>query len=246
MTEAATTRGRFQMAGARANILDGVVVEVIDQQVCAIEDAIERVPDFAFDLAKTLIESVCKTILEDIGRPADPDWDAPKIMRETTTFLSMLPPGHPNASKARESITKTLNGLHTAVQGLCELRNDYGLASHGRDGFSARLELRQATLAAQAADTIVAFLYRTHRDALSRAPGARVYYEDHADFNEGFDRDNELIRLGDLELLPSRVLFHTDREAYKAALSDYIAERSGIPDRDAAANLSDGAPKGAS
>ena len=54
------------------------------------------------------------------------------------------------------------------------------------------------------------FLYRIHRDALMQSPGARVYYEDHADFNEAFDGDNELIRLGDVELLPSRVLFHGD------------------------------------
>lgn len=215
------------MVGARANILDGPSIEMIAQQVQAIEDAIDKVPDFAFDLAKTLIETVCKTILEDLGRPADPKWDAPKIMRETTTFLSMLPPDHSNAAKARESLTKALNGLHTTVQGLCELRNDYGLSSHGRDGFSARLDLRQATLAAQAADTIVSFLYRVHRDALVRTPGARVYYEDHADFNESFDRDNDTIRLGELELLPSRVLFHTDREAYKVALDDYLAEQEG-------------------
>lgn len=245
MAEAPTTRARFQMVGARTNILGGPVVEVIQQQVSAIEDAIERVPDFAFDLAKTLVESVCKTILEDIGRPADPNWDAPRIMRETTTFLAMLPPGHPNAAKARDSISKTLNGLHTAVQGLCELRNDYGLASHGRDGFSARLGLQQATLAAQAADTIVSFLYGIHRDALRQAPSARVYYEDHADFNESMDRDNEVIRLGNLELLPSRVLFHTDREAYKAALNDYIAERTGSNDSDDTADASNGVEKAA-
>lgn len=227
MAEPSVAQVRFQMVGARANILDGPIVEIIDQQVRALENAIEQVPDFAFDLAKTLIESVCKTILEDIGRPADPNWDAPKIMRETTTWLSMLPSGHPNPAKARESLTKTLNGLHTTVQGLCELRNDYGLASHGRDGFSARLDIRQATLAAQAADTIVSFLYRIHRDALTRSPGARVRYEDHADFNEDFDRDNETILLGEVELLPSRVLFHTDPEAYKAALNDYLAARSG-------------------
>jgi len=227
MAEPAAIQTRFQMVGARANILDGPIVEIIDQQVRAIEDAIERVPDFAFDLAKTLVESVCKTILEDIGHPANPNWDAPKIMRETTTFLSMFPPGNPDAAKIQETIKKTINGLHTTVQGLCELRNDYGLASHGRDGFSARLGLRHATLAAQAADTIVSFLYRIHRDSLMQTPGARVYYEDHADFNEAFDRDNDTIRLGELELLPSRVLFHTDREAYKAALNDYIAERDG-------------------
>ena len=223
MSDPAKTR--FQMVGARAAILSGPVPEAIEQAIEAIESAIERVPDFAFDLAKALIESICKTILEDIGRPANPKWDTPKIMRETTTYLSMLPRNHPNGAKARDSVTKMINGLHTAVQGLCELRNDYGIASHGRDGFSARLDLRQATLAAQAADTIVSFLYRIHRDALTQTPGSRVYYEDHDDFNEGFDRDNELVRIGDLELLPSRVLYHTDREAYKAALNDFITDR---------------------
>ena len=215
------------MVGARANILDGSIIEIIDQQVRAIEDAIDRVPDFAFDLAKTLVESVCKTILEDLGRPADPKWDAPRIMKETTTFLSMLPPGHPNAVKTRDAITKTLNGLHTALHGLCALRNDYGLSSPGRDGFSARLDIRQATLAAQAADTIVAFLYRTHRDALRQTPGVRVRYEDYANFNEAFDLENETIRLGNLEFLPSQVLFHVDREAYRAALYEHRAERVG-------------------
>ncbi len=212
------------MVGARANILDGPIFEVIAQQVAAIEDAIERVPDFAFDLAKTLVESVCKTILEDLGHPAEPSWDAPKIMKQTTTYLAVLPPGHPNAAKARDSITKTLNGLHTTLRGLCELRNDYGLSSHGRDTFSARLDLRHATLAAQAADTIVSFLYRIHRDALMQTPGTRVYYEDHDGFNEAFDLENETIRLGNLELLPSRVLFHVDREAYRASLNEYLAE----------------------
>ena len=75
-------------------------------------------------------------------------------------------------------------------QGLCELRNNYGMASHGRDAFSARLDIRQATLAAHAADTIVSFLYRIHRDALMQTAGARVYYEDHADFNEAFDLEH--------------------------------------------------------
>ena len=32
----------------------------------------------------------------------------------------------------------------------------------------------------------MAFLYRIHHDALMQAPGARVYYEDHKDFNEAF------------------------------------------------------------
>lgn len=227
MADSSTTRARFQMVGARAAVLDGPISEAIEQQIHAIENALESVPDFAFDLSKTLVESVCKTVLADIGEPAELNWDAPRLLKETTNRLAMLPRDHPEPAKARGSVEKTIRGLLQTIQGLCELRNNYGMASHGRDGFSARLDLRQATLAAQAADTIVSFLYRIHRDALVQTPGARVYYEDHADFNAAFDRDNDLIRLGELELLPSRVLFHGDREAYKAALNEYIAEQGG-------------------
>ena len=51
------------MVRVRAALLGGPASESIDQQVQALEDALERVPDFAFDLAKTLIETVCKTLL---------------------------------------------------------------------------------------------------------------------------------------------------------------------------------------
>ena len=225
MVESSTSR--FQMAGSRSAILDGPVAEVIEQQIDAIENAMEKVPDFAFDLSKTLIESVCKTVLADIGQSADPNWDALRLLKETTNRLNLLPRNHPNSAKARDSVEKALRGMLQTVQGLCEFRNSYGMASHGRDAFSARLDLRQATLAAQAADTIVSFLYRIHRDALNQNPGARIYYEDHADFNEAFDNDNETIRVSDLGLRPSEVLFKGDPGAYKAALNDHIAERVG-------------------
>ena len=215
------------MAGARSAILDGPIAEFIEQQIDAIENAVESVPDFAFDLSKTLIESVCKTVLADIGQSANPNWDAPKLLKETTNRLNLLPRNHPDPAKARDSVEKTLRGMLQTIQGLCEFRNNYGMASHGRDAFSARLDIRHATLAAHAADTIVSFLYRIHRDALMQTPGARVYYEDHADFNEAFDLENETIRLGNLEFLPSQVLFHVDREAYKAALYEHLAERVG-------------------
>ena len=217
----------FQMAGARSAILDSPIAEFIEQQIDAIENALESVPDFAFDLSKTLIESVCKTVLADIGQSVNPNWDAPRLLKETTNRLNLLPRNHPDPAKARDSVEKTLRGMLQTIQGLCELRNNYGMASHGRDAFSARLDIRQATLAAQAADTIVSFLYRTHRDALRQTPGVRVRYEDHANFNEAFDLENETIRLGNLEFLPSQVLFHVDLEAYRAALYEHLAERVG-------------------
>ena len=220
------------MVGARSAILDGSIAEPIERHIHAIENALDSVPDFAFDLSKALVESVCKTMLADISQPADPNWDAPKLLKETTKRLNLLPHNHPDQAKASDSVEKTVRGMLQTIQGLCELRNSYGMAPHGRDAFSARLDLRQATLAAQAADTIVSFLYRIHRDARRRTPGVRVHYEDQLDFNDAFDRDNELIRLGELELLPSQVLFNCDLAAYKTALNDFIAERDGARDRE--------------
>ena len=227
MGEPTTAHARFQMVGARAAVLDGPIAEAIEQQIQAIENALSSVPDFVFDLSKALVESVCKTVLTDIGQPADPNWDAPRLLKETTNRLALLPRNHPDPAKARDSVAKTIRGLLQTIQGLCELRNSHGMASHGRDGFSARLDLRQATLAAQAADTIVSFLYRIHRDALMQSPGARVYYEDHAEFNDAFDRDNETIRVSELGLRPSEVLFKGDPGAYRAALIEHLAEQSG-------------------
>ena len=225
MADFSASQARFQMIGTRAAMRGGPIAEAIDQQIHAIENALESVPDFAFDLSKTLVESVCKTVLADIGPLAEPNWDAPKLLKTTTNRLALLPRGHSNPAKARDSVEKTILGLVQTIQGLCEFRNYYGMASHGRDAFSARLDIRHATLAAHAADTIVSFLYRIHHDVLMQTPGARIYYEDHADFNEAFDLDNETIRLGNLEFLPSQVLFHVDREAYRAAVYEHRAER---------------------
>ena len=241
MTEPSTVRAPFRMVGARTAVLGGPNVEAIEQQIHTIESTLESVPDFVFDLSKALVESVCKTVLADIGQPADPNWNVQKLLKETTNSMALLPRNHPAPAKGRESVKRTIQGLLQTIQGLCELRNNYGMASHGRDDSSPRLGLRQATLAAQAADTIVSFLYRIHRDALVQRPGARIYFEDHSDFNEAFDYDNETIRVSDLGLRPSEVLFKGDPEAYKAALNDHIAEQNGFDgDNNPIAPVNDG------
>jgi hypothetical protein len=217
-----STSLKFQMHACRATVLP--VANVFEPQIQAIEDSIQRVPDFAFDLSKTLVESVCRTVLADLGLHSDPNWDCPKLLRETTNRLTLLPRGLPNAGPARESIERTIRGLLQTIQGLCELRNSYGMASHGRDAAAARLETRQATLAAQAADTIASFLYRTHRDALAEAPADRVYYEDHPDFNQWLDEEIDPIMIGRETLSPSKVLYHTAITGYKVALTDFLTE----------------------
>lgn len=55
MTEPSTTQVRFQMVGSRAAVLDGPNSAAVEQQIRAIKNVIASVPDFAFDLSRTLV-----------------------------------------------------------------------------------------------------------------------------------------------------------------------------------------------
>ena len=95
-------------------------------------------------------------------------------------------------AEARKSLAQTLNGLHTALQGVCELRNAYGFASHGSDAPRPVMEGVQALLAAQAADAIVGFLHRVHRQERVTISSIRLAYEDNDGFNTYLDDANEV------------------------------------------------------
>ncbi len=101
----------FVMQGAREAMVSGL--GHIEKQVYAIESAVADNPGLAFDLAKTLIESVCRTVLSDRTIPFDPGDDLPKLYKSATTNLPFLPPSASGEVEARKSLAQILNGLHT-------------------------------------------------------------------------------------------------------------------------------------
>jgi len=229
----------FVMHGARAAIGGGL--SHIEEQVKGIERAVMENPGLAFDLAKTIVESTCRTILSDRRIAFGHDDDLPRLFKTVTTNLPILPVAASGEPEARKSLAQTLNGLHTALQGVCELRNAYGFASHGADGPRPLMESVQALLAAQAADAIVGFLHRVHRQERSSLPSARLEYDDNEDFNAHVDEANEQVKIFDLAYRPSEVLFAVDKEAYRDLLSDYEpSDADGVEER--AQEASGGAP----
>lgn len=209
----------FVMYAAREAMVSGL--GHIEEQIKSIELAVVENPGLAFDLAKTLIESVCKTILTEREIPfADTD-DLPRLFRTTTTNLPFLPAAASADTEARRSLSRTLGGLSSAVQGICELRNACGFASHGSGRRRTVMEGMQALLAAQAADAIVGFLHRAHRQERAALPAARLEYTDHPEFNAYVDDSNEPVRIFHLRYAPSEVLFHTDLDAYRDLLASY-------------------------
>lgn len=221
----------FNMHGARAAIAAGLAH--IEEHVKGIERAVVENPGLAFDLARTLIESACRTILNERGVAFNPDDDLPRLFRTATQQIPFLPTAASGEAEARESLVRTLSGLSTAVQGVCELRNACGFASHGSGSPRPAMEGVQALLAASAADAIIGFLHRMHCQDRVPLPSPVTEYEGNAEFNDSVDETHGVIRIFEVEFKPSEVLFRMDPEGYRIYLAEFE------PDPRAAENAAD-------
>jgi abortive infection Abi-like protein len=210
----------FRMSGVR-EILDTGGVVHIEQQVRALEEAVATNPGLAFDLAKTLLESTCKAVLAERNFLYDGRWDLPKLLKETLDRLRLIPEQLPEGERVSDSLRKATGGLQTVIQGICELRNTQGFASHGRDPGFQQLESLHALLVARAADAIIHFIFQVHRGYPASAPAQPLGYEDNAAFNEYVDENNETVRIFDLEFTPSDVLFQLDPQAYQSYRTEF-------------------------
>ena len=209
----------FVMHGAKAAI--GAGLTHIEEQVKGIELAVNENPGLAFDLAKTLIESVCRTVLTDRGIKCDPNDDLPKLFKTVTVTLPFLPPSASSQADVRKSLAITLGGLHTAVQGICELRNQCGFASHGSGAPRPAMESVQALLAASTADAIVGFLHRVHMQDRTPPPSPLAAYQNNQDFNTYVDDFHPLVTIFESEFRPSEILFQMEPETYRLALAEF-------------------------
>lgn len=135
--------------------------EYLSRQVNRIEAAIPHDPDLAIGTSKELVETCCKTILQERGVAFDDGWELTRIVKETYKQLKLTPDDIPKTEKAAETIKRLLGNLATVTQSLAELRNLYG-TGHGKSAKSKGLTPRHAKLAAGAATALAIFLFETH------------------------------------------------------------------------------------
>ncbi|MBL0349515.1 MAG: abortive infection family protein [Elusimicrobia bacterium] len=141
MPEAITSP--FVMHGARDAIAGGLAH--IEQQVKSIEQSVVENPGLAFDLAKTLVESVCKVVLTELSIAFSETDDLPRLFKIASTNLPFLPPTASGETETGVSLRRTLSGLNTVIQGICELRNKCNFASHGAATPRPQMETVQGT-----------------------------------------------------------------------------------------------------
>lgn len=212
----------FIMHGAHNAIACGLVH--IEEQVQGIERAVAEKPGLAFDLAKTLVESVCRTVLDERGIAYDKDDGLPALFKNVSKNMPFLPPAASGENEVRKSLAKTLGGLHAAVQGICELRNQCGYASHGSGAPRPIMETTQALLAAEAADAIIGFLHRCHLQGRALPLSARALYEQCSDFTDYVDETYGPVRIFDAEFLSSEILFKMEPETYRVYQTEFALE----------------------
>ncbi|WP_013320836.1 abortive infection family protein [Gloeothece verrucosa] len=218
---------RFICHGAREVLELSVGAVHIEKLINALERAVEEDPGLAFDLAKSLVESICKTILSDRNDESkDKLLELPKLVKYTTKQLNLIPEEHLNP-EVEQSFQSVINGLITTIHGLCEIRRLEGTASHGRNGYIKSLEPLQALFAARVADAIANLLFKTHKNNLtsSKIP----YYEDNPEFNIYLDSLYECSIAG-LPYKTSDVLFKIDQQAYINFLQEYLSDLSVNPE----------------
>jgi hypothetical protein len=148
---------------AHAKALDA---NYLAEQIRRMEASIETDPSLAIGTAKELIETCCKTILAERGKPVTGTPDVPTLTKETLKELKLVPDGVPDSARGSDVVKRLLSNLGTIGNGLAELRGLYG-TGHGKDGKTQGVKPRHAKLAVGAAATLTTFLFETHKETKS-------------------------------------------------------------------------------
>jgi hypothetical protein len=113
-------------------------------------------PDGAVTMARTLLESVCKHILDKCGIEYTTDASLTELYRDTAKQLNISQDQHDE-----QIYKKILGGCSGVVDGLQRLRGKHGDAHGKGQNHTSHLKQRHAMLAVNAAATMALFLVDT-------------------------------------------------------------------------------------
>lgn len=112
-------------------------------------------PEGAITSARTLIEAVCKHILDESGRSYDDGADLPKLYKQAAEFLKLAPSQH-----TEHVFKQILGGCTAVVEGLGALRNRLSDA-HGKGKIASKPAPRHAELAVNLSGALAMYLLAT-------------------------------------------------------------------------------------
>lgn len=126
-------------------------------------------PEAAITTARTLVETTCKFILDNLGITYKDDIELPKLYKLTADNLNLAPDQH-----TEQIFKQILGGCQTVVEGLGALRNKLS-DSHGKKATQTKPTARHAELAVNLAGTMTTFLLETYEFRTQKIQKASRY-----------------------------------------------------------------------
>ncbi|GFI27948.1 hypothetical protein IMSAGC012_03077 [Lachnospiraceae bacterium] len=137
--------------------------EYMSQQIELMVSMQSTNPTNAIGMAKELIESCCKTILEDLGIAWSKTDDVPQLTNKTMDALNLLPANVQETDPGADAVKAVLGNLRAIPSKLAEIRNPFG-SGHGKSASFQGLEERHAKLAVGSSITFVDFIWSTYEN----------------------------------------------------------------------------------
>lgn len=131
--------------------------ETIHQIWLRAMDRRETDPEGAITLARTLLETVCKHILDEHNVSYESDSDLPSLYKMAAKSLNIAPSQH-----SEPVFKQILGGCTAVVEGLGALRNRLSDA-HGQGKRPVKPASRHAELAVNLSGAVATFLVATHQ-----------------------------------------------------------------------------------
>ncbi|MEK4053080.1 abortive infection family protein [Paenibacillus sp. FSL F4-0087] len=113
----------------------------------------ESDPEGAITIARTLLETICKFIMDQEGVKYEEKWEMPQLYKGVQTVLNLSPDKH-----TEDIFKQILGGCSSVVNGLGALRNKHSDA-HGRSHKVPKPSKRHAQLAVNLAGAMADFLF---------------------------------------------------------------------------------------
>lgn len=175
----------------------------------------------ALDLSKALLETIFKTIINDRADNEDLNIEFKPMYRRARELVRFS-----DEEYANQILERVASGL---VHSVGELRNRYGAASHGDDGYHENpIEMCNVEFIASAVDGLVGSLYFRHRETLHPGLAQRIQYSDYGEFNDWVDEQfgGYEMPLGNGNVIlfsASELLYKHDVDSYKEMLLQFLS-----------------------
>jgi len=201
------------------------------------------------ELCKSFLETICLTILSELGYKIDSKKTTTNLVVHTLDKLGL------KNTRGSCSFDKVLSAVYKITDAITEVRNTDGSVAHGKDGYIDTISDNHLRFYILSIDTVLSLIIRAYSGADPNILKTREPYSRYAHMNSKIDAhtqidarvyDDSVFELtflsGSLDepfnirVTPSELLYNIDRQAYLdvfSALKDVeITEEVDLSDQD--------------